>query len=498
MRQRIKAPPAPEVVEYLFKPRSLSHLERDFRLMMWINEAHALMLLRQGIVSPEIARPLLRALIEIGRRGVEQLAIDPNLEDLYLNFEHALIQQVGVDVGGRLHTGRSRNDLYATLARLAAREALIALAEPLFALQQALLERAAEHADAVMPGYTHLQPAQPTTFGHYLVSVALALERDGERLWQAYPRLNLSPLGACAFAGTGFAIDRQLTAHWLGFDGLVDSTLDAVASRDYVVELLAALAMLGVTLSRLAQDLYLWCSDEWGFLEVADDVAMTSSIMPQKKNPVTLEHIKAKAGHLLGALVAALAIQKNVNFMHCRDISTESVAPLWEAVGQAEAVLRVARRTLAGLTVRREAMRRRAAEDFCTATELADFLVRERGLPFRQAHEVVARTVVAALERGWRSDGITPALLERAAGDVLGRPLQVGAEELRQVLDSMHSLAGKRALGSPAAAETRRLIEAAGAALQRQRGVVEGWRARLQAARRDLDSALAAALAAAP
>jgi argininosuccinate lyase len=240
-----------------------------------------------------------------------------------------------------------------------------------------------------MPGYTHLQPAQPTTFGHYLASVALALERDAERLLDVYPRLNLNPLGACAFAGTGFPIDRAMTAQWLGFDGIVDSTLDAVASRDYVSELLAAMAIMGVTLSRLAQDLYLWCSGEWGTVEVADDVAMTSSIMPQKKNPITLEHIKAKAGHLLGAVVASLAAQKAVNFMHCRDMG-EAVAPLWDAFAQAQGVLHLTRRTVLGLQVNQSLMLERATQDFSTATELADVLVREKDLPFRMAHGIVS------------------------------------------------------------------------------------------------------------
>ena len=249
MRERIKVPPAEEVVEYLFKSRSLGFLQRDYRLLMWINHVHTLMLMDQGIITQEAGKSLLRALAELEERGIEASSLDPNLEDLYLNFEHSLIQKVGVDVGGRIHTGRSRNDIYATIARIAAREALFTFSEDLFELREALLQLAGEHVDTVAPGYTHLQPAQPTTFGHYLVSVSLALERDGERLLEVYPRLNLCPLGACAFAGTGFAIDRHMTARLLAFDGIVESTLDAVASRDYVSELLAAIAVMGVTLS---------------------------------------------------------------------------------------------------------------------------------------------------------------------------------------------------------------------------------------------------------
>ncbi len=221
MRERIKVHPADEVVEYLFKSRSLGFLQRDYRLLMWINHVHTLMLMDRGIITQETGKSLLQALVELEQQGIDASSLDPNLEDLYLNFEHALIQKVGVDVGGRIHTGRSRNDIYATIARIAVREALVAFTEDLFELREALLQRAEEHVDTVAPGYTHLQPAQPTTFGHYLVSVSLALERDGERLLEVYPRLNLSPLGACAYAGTGFAIDRHMTARLLAFDGIV-------------------------------------------------------------------------------------------------------------------------------------------------------------------------------------------------------------------------------------------------------------------------------------
>jgi argininosuccinate lyase len=257
VRERLTLPPAPEVVEYLFKPRALTFVERDFRLMMWINQAHVLMLVRQGILTHTVGHALIHTLRELEQEGSAGLTLDPGLEDLYCDMEHALIEKVGMDVGGRMYTGRSRNDLDATMTRLAVREALIDFVGLQLGLRACLLEKAAEHTGTVMPGYTHLQPAQPTTFGHYLASVALALERDGERLLAVYPRLNVNPLGACAFAGTGFPIDRAMTAQWLGFDDLVDSTLDAVASRDYVSELLAAIAIVGVTLSRLAQDLYL-------------------------------------------------------------------------------------------------------------------------------------------------------------------------------------------------------------------------------------------------
>ena len=493
MRERIKEPLAEEVVEYIVKPRSLPFLARDYRHLMWINKAHALMLVRQDILSADVVRTLLGALVEMEGEGVEGFTFDPALEDLYLNMEHALIQRVGEDVGGRLHTGRSRNDLYATMTRMAVRDALALLTEPLFELRSVLLQRAEEQVETVMPGYTHLQPAQPTTLGHYLASVALALERDADRLLEVYPRLNLSPLGACAFAGTGFPIDREMTAALLGFDGKVESTLDSVASRDYVPEILAALAGAGVTLSRLAQDLYLWCSDEWATVEVADEVAITSSIMPQKKNPVTLEHIKAGAAHLIGALVSSLAVQKNVNFMHCLDMSHEAVTPLWDALAQAHGMMHLARRTVLGLQIRRELMARRAAEDFCTATELADFLVRENGLPFRVAHGIVANVVSDALQKGLRSNGISPDMVRQAASYITDKSVSLTADQIGQALDPVRNIESKRASGSPAPAETRKLVQRANERLERHRHVVRGWRDRQRKAVEELDQAVSGA-----
>jgi argininosuccinate lyase len=487
MRERIKTPPAPEVVEYVLKPGTLKYLDRDYPLLMWVNKAHALMLVRRQVLTPEVGKTLLAAILEMGSDGIEKFTYDPALEELYLNFEHQLIQKVGADAGGRLHTGRSRNDLFSTTTRMAARNALTSFLASLMDLRQVLLDVAREHVDTVMPGYTHLQPAQPTTFGHYLASFSLAIQRDAERLAEVYPRLNLSPLGAGAFAGTGFPIDRDMTARLLGFDGIVESTLDAVASRDYVSELLSAMAILAVTISRLAQDIYLWCSDEWNTVEVADEVAATSSIMPQKKNPTPLEHVKGKAGQVMGALVASLAAQKNVNFMHCRDIAGESVDPLWGAFEQAEAMVHLTRKTMQGLQVRKELMRRRAAEDFSTATELADSLVREAGLPFRTAHAIVGNVVTLALDRGLRFDAVSPELVDEAARELTGRPIGLTQDQVESAIDPVRNLEGKRAAGSPAPSETRRLIDVAAQSLDAHRRLVEEWGRRLQDARDDLE-----------
>ena len=475
MRERIKAPPAEEVVEYLFRPRALTSPGRDFRILLRINRAHVVMLVRQDLMTPEHGAALLHVLSELEADGVESLPFDPGLEDAYLNMEHAIIQKVGSDTGGRLHTGRSRNDIYATMTRIAVREAMPSLAAPLLSFINLLLNKADEHLDTVMPGYTHLQPAQPTTMGHYLGSVAMALERDAQRLLTVYPRLNLSPMGACAFAGTGFPIDRTLMARLLGFDRVMQSTLDAVASRDYVSELLSATATMGVTLSRLAQDLYLWCTNEWSAVEVADEVAMTSSIMPQKKNPVTLEYIKSGAGALTGALVSSLTVQKGVNFMHCQDMSHEAIAPVWDALDKGTAMLRLAHRTIDGLTSDRQRLLQRARQDFCTATELADLMVRDKGLPFREAHGIVGNLVNEVLQQGTPWDEVDAAAIDGVALRISGRELDLTDEQVSGCLDPVRNVEGKTTPGSPGPEPTKALIAEGRRALAGHHEALAAW-----------------------
>ena len=339
MRERIHANISPEVVEYIVNPKSGPIMFRDFRLMMEINKAHAIMLCEEKILTAGITKKIMSTLKEMEEEGPNDLTPGIGSEDLYSAIEQKLINKIGTDIGGRLHTGRSRNDLGSTVTRIAIRENFFKITEELFDLLKVLIQFAEDNKDTIMPGYTHLQPAQPTTLGHHISSICSALQRDSERILESYNRINLSPLGACAFAGTGFPINRQRTAELLGFDNIVESTLDSVASRDYVSELLYSLTMTAITLSRLAQDLYLWYSDEWTIIDIDGDIAFSSSIMPQKKNPGTIEHIKAKSGHILGSLISNLSVQKNLNFMHCRDMSVESVEPIWNALKETTGIM---------------------------------------------------------------------------------------------------------------------------------------------------------------
>src|SRR5215831_3491100 len=335
---------------------------------------------------------LVRAELESGR-----FAFRRELEDIHMNIERRLIELVG-PVGGKLHTGRSRNDQIALDERLYVREVLGDLDAALVAVQSALLDQAERHRTAAMPGYTHLQRAQPVLLAHHLLAYVAMLDRDRGRFADCARRVNVLPLGSAALAGAAFAIDREALAHELGFDVPSANSMDAVADRDYIVEALAAAAVLGMHCSRLAADLTLWATAEFGFVEFADAFATGSSIMPQKKNPDVAELIRGKTGRLYGNLMAVLSVMKGLPLTYNSDMQ-EDKEPFFDTIDTLEAILRVLPPMLGSLTFRVERMREAAGADYSTATDLADYLVR-KGLPFREAHEIVGRVVREAIARG--------------------------------------------------------------------------------------------------
>ena len=281
-------------LKYLMEPQLVDQGEKFFNIMVKINDAHTLMLLKQGIISSNDSRQLLTLSQELSKKGVKALDLDPKKEDLYLNMEAYIIRQLGDYVGGKLHTGRSRNDLYAAIQRLKCREELLKIIDLLLGLRQILLDIAEDNVDKIIPGYTHMQPAQPITYAHYLSAHCSAIKRDFDRLIEAYKRTNLNPMGAGALAGTGFNIDRTLTGKYLGFDGDLVNTLDAVASRDYVAETVSGMTIFLSTISRMNQDFYFWVTSEFSIIKLPDEFVAGSSIMPQKRNPILFEHILSK------------------------------------------------------------------------------------------------------------------------------------------------------------------------------------------------------------
>jgi len=360
--------------------------------------AHATMLNSVGILSAEdlaaIRSGMERIRGEIAR-GEFVWSID--LEDVHLNIEKRLTELAG-DAGKRLHTARSRNDQVATDIRLWLRGAIDDILAALEALQRALLDSAGQHADTIMPGFTHLQVAQPVTFGHHLLAYVEMLARDAERMRDCRGRVNRLPLGAAALAGTSYPIDREQVARALGFDGICGNSLDAVSDRDFAIEFCAAAALVMTHISRLSEELVLWMSPRVGFIDIADRFCTGSSIMPQKKNPDVPELARGKTGRVNGHLVALLTLMKGQPLAYNKD-NQEDKEPLFDTADTVLETLRIFADMMGAITVRADRMRQAAAEGFSTATDLADYLVR-KGLAFRDAHEAVARAVRAAADRG--------------------------------------------------------------------------------------------------
>ena len=361
--------------------------------------AHAAMLAKVGIISAEDADAIRNGLealaheIETGR-----FAFDPALEDIHMNIEARLTERIG-DAGKRLHTARSRNDQVATDFRLWIRDAIDGLSAQLTELLRALAERAAAHAADPMPGFTHLQTAQPVTFGHHLLAYVEMFDRDRDRLRDCRRRLNECPLGAAALAGTSFPIDRHATATALGFDRPAANSLDAVSDRDFALEFLSAAAISAAHLSRFAEEIVLWCSAGWRFIRLSDAFTTGSSIMPQKRNPDAAELVRAKTGRISGALMALLTVMKGLPLAYAKDMQ-EDKEPVFDAAEAWALSLATMAGMVRDMTPDTERMRALAGAGFATATDLADWLVRELRLPFREAHHATGRLVALAEARG--------------------------------------------------------------------------------------------------
>ena len=370
------------------------------------SRAHAAMLARAGVIAAED-----EAAIAAGLDGIEaeidggRFAFVEALEDIHMNIEARLTERIG-EAGKRLHTGRSRNDQVATDFRLWVRDAIDGLDAQIADVMRALADRAAEHAADPMPGFTHLQTAQPVTFGHHLLAYVEMLSRDRSRLRDARARMNECPLGSAALAGTSFPIDREMTAASLGFDRPTANSLDAVSDRDFALEFLAALAICATHLSRIAEEIVIWCSAPFGFIRLSDAFTTGSSIMPQKRNPDAAELARAKTGRITGALVALLTVMKGLPLAYAKD-TQEDKEPVFDAADALSLSLAAIGGMVRDLQPNLTRMRELAGAGFATATDLADWLVRVLKLPFRTAHHVTGRLVAKAEARGVDLAGLT-------------------------------------------------------------------------------------------
>ncbi|MCY0871139.1 MAG: argininosuccinate lyase [Acidithiobacillus caldus] len=432
--------------------------QRLFREDIQASIAHARMLARVGVLTEVEASAIVHGLRRIEEEiAAGSLPFTDRLEDIHMHVESRLIELIG-DVGKKLHTGRSRNDQVATDMRLYVRSAIDRLRALLYDLQWVLVDLASREADTILPGLTHLQVAQPITFGHHCMAYVEMFRRDSDRLADARRRVNVLPLGAAALAGTTFPIDRWDVARQLGFDHLAENSLDAVSDRDFLLEVAADLGILAVHLSRLAEELVYWMSTNVAFIDLPDAFCTGSSIMPQKKNPDVAELIRGKSGKVMGQLVALLILMKAQALAYNRD-NQEDKAIFFTAVDEVEMSLALLVRMLPGLQTRPERMRASALEGFATATDLADYLVR-RGVPFRDAHAVVGRAVRLAQERGVGLEQLSLADLEAISPAIDATALEV--------LSLEGSVAARNHLGGTAPAQVRAAIARARQRLEQE------------------------------
>ena len=362
------------------------------------SRAHCNMLIAQGILKAEDGHEILKGLDQVEREiEAGTFSFSHEREDIHMHIEVRLAEIIG-EAAGRLHTARSRNDQVATDFRLWVRDALDRLHLDLLALEGALLDRAEEHAATVMPGFTHLQSAQPVTFGHHLMAYVEMLERDRSRARDCRKRLNESPLGAAALAGTSFPVDREATAQALGFERAMRNSLDAVSDRDFALEYLSLAAILSVHLSRLAEEIVFWSSAQFGFVTLSDAFTTGSSIMPQKRNPDGAELVRAKSGRVIGDLNALLIVMKGLPLTYSKDMQ-EDKEPVFETADTLALTVPAMTGMISDMSVNTEAMASAAGAGYATATDLADWLVRTQGLPFREAHHLTGKIVRLAEER---------------------------------------------------------------------------------------------------
>ena len=489
LRERVREDPSPDIVRYLNAPSFARELVEAFDPQMRIHLAHTVMLARQNIINGQDARGILQALRAINNAGPTGLVINPSLEDLYSHIEGDLIRRIGPDVGGRMHTGRSRNDLGVTTSRMILRSQTLDLLDQLLGFLGVLLDLAETHVRTVMPGLTHSQHAQVITLGYYFAALADVAGRDLDRLEAAFGRVNRNPLGAAALTTTGFPLDRQLTTELLGFDALVVNGYDAIVSRDDATETAAVVALMMTNISRLAEDIWMWCTLEFGYVELADRYCAVSSIMPQKKNPGVIEKIKALSAEVVGTSMTAFAAVKNVSFSECGDAQAGANQPLAHAIRCAVIALDLFQGVLSTMTVNQERLAHLAAIGFATMTELADTIVREKGLSFRMAHNIVGRTVVHLIDEKKSAVELTTDMLDASSHDLFGVPLGLSQESVARALDPWGNIEVRTVTGGPAPDEMARMTglarESLVAALARQterRNSIASARARLDTA----------------
>jgi argininosuccinate lyase len=459
------------------------------RPLLAIHYAHLVMLAEQRIVERADASAIRRALDGICPQDVEKVHYDGTYEDLFFYIERLIVAACGEDCAGRLHTARSRNDIDMTMYRMQQREMILAMGAGVLTLRRVLLDLAARHRTTIFTAHTHTQPAQPSTIAHYLLAVVEQLERDSVRLEAAYASTNRNPLGACAITGTGFPIDRNRTTQLLGFDAPTGNTYGSIATVDYLLESVSATAVLLAGLGRFVQDLLLWCTTEFGYLRLPDGFVQCSSIMPQKRNPVALEHARAIGSKALGQASAIMLSVHNTPFGDIVDTEDDLqplVAQMFKDAARAVTLVAAA---LADAEFDAARLAARAEQGWITITELADTLARDHGVAFKAGHAIASRLI--AESRGSTGRPLTDVLRE-VSREVIGKEIVYSDAALAEILSPRHFVEVRRTSGGPAPDETLRAIGVSNGRVGEDEKWLESTRARLIGADQTLKTAAAA------
>ena len=427
-----------------------SSLEFDkyiFEADIECNQAHTTMLAEEGIIDASVAQKILEALSDLKKEGIGALNMDPSVEDIHMALENYVTDKVGKEAGF-MHTAKSRNDQVATDLRIVLKGKIIEIQEDILDFIEGLIFLANEHTETIIIGYTHLQHAQPTTFAHHLMAYAHSLKRDYERLKDTYKRVNINPLGSAAMTTTSFPINRETTTRILGFESMMENSMDGVSARDFIAETIFDLSLLVTTLSKICEELVLWSTHEFRLIEISNEFSSTSSIMPQKKNPDVAEIARAKTAVLYGELNTILVILKAIPYTYNRDLQ-EITPHLWNGLETAHSTLNIVQEMVLSIEINKKRGLELARANFATATDLADVMVREKQIPFRIAHKIVGRMVTDALTNDMKPEEITQKFIDNISKELTGEELGLDQELISKALDPLENVKMRMVPGGP-------------------------------------------------
>jgi len=462
--------------------------EHFFRCFIEMTKAHVIMLCEQDIIKKKDAGVILEGICDVEQIHFEEREYDPRFEDMFFMFERSLEEKIGGSLAGQVHTARSRNDIGVAEFRLVMRDELVKVMDSILRLKDSLLTLIEGNLDTVMPMYTHTQPAQPSTLAHYLLAMYDVLSRDFTRLSAVEKSINRSPLGAAAITTTGFPISRERTSELLGFDGLLENSYDCIAAADHTMEFAGTLMVLCVDMSRFMKDILDWCTKEFGFFYLADGYVQKSSIMPQKRNPSSLEHCRPIISKALAEAQAIFTIMHNTPYGDIVDSEEELQEHIYQSVYYLTRAMNLTANVLGTMKINKELLLRRAHENFITVTELADTLVREAGLSFREAHTITSAIVKKLYSANQTAEDIDQAFVNQVSAEILGREAVVDAAMIQKALDPVHFVEIRSIVGGPSPKTAAGMYEERKKNFYIEKGYVEALRSKYSNAKKKLNT----------